>query len=146
MPMVCGQGEASVLRARGGFGAPKMKEEVVHSPTSSPRRANATVIDARHLLGDRLASNQEPTASPSMLFDVTSPLKCKVANSPWSSLNHPMCRRRIRGWESSMVLKTVVNNGDSSAICTSEAVAVVVAQGIDTSSKTSNVPGQAAPW
>ncbi|KHE86255.1 hypothetical protein GE21DRAFT_1283142 [Neurospora crassa] len=45
-----------------------------------------------------------------------------------------MCRRRIRGWESSMVLKTVVNNGDSSAICTSEAVAVVVAQGIDTSS------------
>ncbi|KAL0469885.1 hypothetical protein QR685DRAFT_554666 [Neurospora intermedia] len=58
-----------------------------------------------------------------------------------------MCRRRIRGWESSMVLKTVVNNGDSSAICTSEAVAVVVAQGIDTSSRaTSNVPGQAAPW
>lgn len=27
MPMVCGQGEASVLRAGGGCGAPKMKEE-----------------------------------------------------------------------------------------------------------------------
>ncbi|KAK3492463.1 uncharacterized protein B0T23DRAFT_395820 [Neurospora hispaniola] len=125
-----------------------MSGTVVHSPTSSPSRANATVIDARHLLGDRLASNQEPTASPSMLFDETSPLRRKVANSPWSSL--PSCpseaRLRIRGWESSMVLKTVVNNGDSSAICTSEAVAVVVAQGIDTSSKTSNVPGQAAPW